>query len=419
MASYADYLQQYNPNSFNSNGGYSPVPSTNNGSGVKMANPTMQTTPLMPGENPLAKPSWMGPGAYMKWKQGSDRDYDPADPVVNEEWWRDPSNPGGIVYNNKYGWQDRSAVKNLYKQGTAFDQFGLTPQLEQDYAKYYPNGIGNEVGPGGGGGAGVNPNLSTPYAEAPQVIDPQASGEDMLARFGYTGPMDINPYEQAALDFSGAAAQGGGPLNTMAPAQSFYGDVLSGMYDPQGQAFRQAVYDPTKTEALGLLQGAQKNMADKFSGRGGYFSGNHALAQSDLAGKTNTSLAQLLGNLNLEGYNQGMSNKMGAAGQLPGMATSQQGIVSDILNNLHKSGSLVTGREAQNRAEYQSAEGRAYDDWLRARNEQLNMFNTGLGLLGQNPIENLVQQPQPSAWGQFLGGLGGGLGTGLGALIGG
>jgi hypothetical protein len=167
------------------------------------------------------------------------------------------------------------------------------------------------------------------------------------------------------------------------------------------------------------LEDMQKKTAEQFANQGGYFGGQHALQQSLLQERSANDLANTLANLNLSGYQENMQNMMGAAGALPGMATSQQGIVSDILNNMMTGGNLVTQRELTNRAEVQNAQQRAYEDWQRARGESMQPFNWVMQLLGMQPTQPIAQQSNPSPWGGLLGGLGTGLGTAVGGPVGG
>jgi hypothetical protein len=233
----------------------------------------------------------------------------------------------------------------------------------------------------------------------------------MLARFGYTGPIGINPYEQKYLNMANRYSAGGGPLQTMMPAQSYLGDVLGGAYSPMGAKFSSDVYQATKAGSMQNLQEMQKNMANRFANYGGYFSGPHAIAQGKMAANVGTNLDQILANLNLAGFNQDQLNRLAAAGQTQSMAGTQQNIVSDMLNNIMGGGQLLTQRELTNRAEIQNAQQRAYEDWVRARGESMMPFNAAMGLLNLQPIENFAQQPQASPWGGLLGGIGQGIGS--------
>jgi len=283
--------------------------------------------------------------------------------------------------------------------------------------KYFGPGAGAGAASGTSGNFGTwNPGTPTGNSSVP---DEWASDEDMLKRFGYTGEVGINSFEQQALNFIKQMSQGGGPLATMDPAQSHYGDVLSGAYNPQGDMFRQNVYESTKAGAMQNLEDMKKKTAEQFANQGGYFGGQHALQQALLDKYAANDLAGTLGNLNLEGFNQDLQNKNTAASGLTGMAGQQQGIVGDILNNLMSGGNMLTQREMTNRSEYQNAQQRAYEDWQRARGENMLPFQMVMSLLGQQPFQPVVQQPNASPWGGLLGGLGTGVGTALGGPLGG
>jgi hypothetical protein len=120
-----------------------------------------------------------------------------------------------------------------------------------------------------------------------------------------------------------------------------------------------------------------------------------------MAANVGTNLDQILANLNLAGFNQDQLNRLAAAGQTQTMAGQQQNIVSEMLNNMAGAGGLVTGRELTNIGQLQTAQDKAYQDWLRARNESMAPFNTAMGLLNLQPIENFASQPQASPWGQL------------------
>jgi len=119
------------------------------------------------------------------------------------------------------------------------------------------------------------------------------------------------------------------------------------------------VYETTKTGAMKNLEEMQKKMQESFAHRGGYFGGQHAIAQAELGEKTGTALDQLLSQVSL------------------------------------------------------GASERAYQDWLRARQETMMPFNMVGPLLGQQTTQPLVTQ-QPSAWG----GIASAIGPALGAAIG-
>ncbi len=362
---------------------------------------------------------WLPTGTYKKWREG-DPEYNATDDAWAAgigDWYRNPSWGGGIAWSPDYGWQSQQTIKDWGRTKGNSDPstWGLTNNPGTDWSAYssLPGVTPPDVGGGGGGEGGGG---TTGGGDSGGGTTVPGTTNDMLERFGYTGPIGFNDYENAALNFITQMGQGGGPLATITPGQSFYGDVLGGKYGPTGDVFRKGVYDPTKAEAESLLATSQKQMADKFSHRGGYFGGTHAIAQSDLADKSNRGLASLLGNLNLEGFNQDLAAKQGAAAALPGMAQTQQNIVGDILQNYMSGGNLVTGREMTNRAELQGAQERAYNDWQRARQESLLPISLMQSLLGLQTTMPVVTQPGQSGWGALLAGLGSGLG-GLTGLI--
>jgi len=291
-----------------------------------------------------------------------------------------------------------------------------------------------------------------PYAPPEPSFPPEWAGT--LEKFGYTDPMGMNAWEQEALKFIEEIYGTKLPLETMAPAADIYGRIirgefapdisgatepagefykslLAGEYGPEGEAYRRDVYESTKTGAMQSLEDMQQQMAESFAQRGGYFGGHHAMAQSMLGERVGTSLNEILANLNLTGYQQNLANmltagagmtdigalglgatgqdisaRMGAAGGLTGLAGQQQGVTDAILGNLLTGGQMISQREMVNRSELQNAMQRAYQDWNRARSETMMPFQMGMGLLGFQPQQPIVQQPQESPWGQLLGGIG-------------
>jgi len=259
------------------------------------------------------------------------------------------------------------------------------------------------------------PPTPTP-APAPATTPAPASTQDFLANYGYMGEMPINPFEQRALDYITQMSEGA-PLETMTPAQTFLTSLVGGEFAPTGQAFREAVYEPVEERAFTNLTRAQKMLGEKFAHRGGFFGGKHAIAQGEMGAQVLNPLSQLLANLNLTGFGQDIASRTGAATGLESMGRTQQAIGGDILSDIMGGGQLLTSREALNRAEMQAAQQRAYQDWLRARGEEMMPFNLISTLLGTQPFENIISQPQQSPWGQLLGGIGQGLGSLPGAFM--
>ena len=114
------------------------------------------------------------------------------------------------------------------------------------------------------------------------------------------------------------------------------------------------VYETTKAGAMKNLEEMQKEMAERFAHRGGYFGGKHAISQAELGEKTGTALDQLLSQVSL------------------------------------------------------GASERAYQDWLRARQETMMPFSMISPLLGAQTTQPLITQ-QPSDLSALLSGVGPGL----------
>jgi hypothetical protein len=332
---------------------------------------------------------------------------DPAAGNVKQNWYRSPDWPmgGGIeaaAYSPYWGWQDIAAVKDLYRKATepvTFEQFKQWP-LEQRTGSNYDQWLEEQAGVAGAGGTeGFEGYFDgTPVGEESQNLP-----ENMLETFGYTGDIPINPMEQEYLNaIQQLYTQQPTGLQTIQPANQFYQDVLGGAVGATGEPFRQSVYGATKAGAMQNYDTMRRNLATKFSERGGYFGGGHSIAQAKLANETSTSLNQILAGLNLEGFNQDVLARQGAASGLAGLGTTQQGISSQILQDIYGGGNLITQRDLLNRQQSQEARGRAYDDWLRAQQENQAVFGNAANLLGYQAFQPIAQQPQQSQWGNVL-----------------
>jgi hypothetical protein len=332
---------------------------------------------------------------------------DPAAGNVKQNWYRSPDWPmgGGIeaaAYSPYWGWQDIAAVKDLYRKATepvTFEQFKQWP-LEQRTGSNYDQWLEEQAGVAGAGGTeGFEGYFDgTPVGEESQNLP-----ENMLETFGYTGDIPINPMEQEYLNaIQQLYTQEPTALQTIQPANQFYQDVLGGAVGATGQPFRQSVYNATQAGAMQNYDTMRRQLATKFSERGGYFGGGHSIAQAKLANETSNSLNQILAGLNLEGFNQDVLARQGAASGLAGLGTTQQGISSQILQDIYGGGNLLTQRDLLNRQQSQEAQGRAYNDWLRAQQENQGVFGAAANLLGYQAFQPIAQQPQQSQWGNVL-----------------
>lgn len=259
-----------------------------------------------------------------------------------------------------------------------------------------------QAGMAGGGGKGGQP-------------EPGMEAGSMLPRFGYQGQVGVNPVEQMGLGQIAGMAGQQRPMETTLPAQQALTQIAGGQFGPQGQAFRQQVYDPTKAEAMRNLEEQQQAMAQRFAHRGGYFGGQHATAQARMAQEAMNPINQLMGSLNLQGFQGDVANRLAASQGLGGLAGTQRGIESSLLDDVMGGGQMLTQRELQNRELYQGASDRAYQDWQRARQERLMPLQGIMAMLGMPTQTPVVQMPQQSGSG-LLGNL---LGMGAGAFTGG
>jgi hypothetical protein len=334
---------------------------------------------------------------------------DPASGNVKQNWYRSEDWPmgGGIeaaAWNPYYGWQDIADVKNRYRQATGpvtWDQFkawGLTPNTGGNWDQYFEQQAGV---PGGTGEEGFGGYFGDEEVGV-GTQGPQNLPENMLETFGYTGDIPVNEYENLYLNaIKQLYTQNPTGLQTIEPANQFYQDVLGGAVGATGQPFRSAVYNATKAGALQNYDTMRRQLAEKFSERGGYFGGGHSIAQARLANETSNSLNQILSGLNLEGFNQDVAARQAAAGGLAGLGTTQQGISSQILQDILGGGNLLTQRDILNRAEKQQAGGLAYQDWLRAKQESMAPFGNAANLLGYQAFQPIAQQGQ-NQWGSVL-----------------
>jgi len=259
------------------------------------------------------------------------------------------------------------------------------------------------------------PAAGAPAASVAPAQDPSAD----LAKWGYTGAVPINNVEQQAIDFVNNLYGSQGPLSTTTNAQSYYNDVLAGKFGPEGAAYLQAVLDPMRSSSMQNYNDMSKALATKFSDIGGYYGGRSGIAQGRLAADSANNMALNEANLRYQGFNDDMTRRGGAASGLLNTSQVQSGLSGDMLNYLLSTGGMITGRDTLNRAQYQQALQNSYNDWLRARSENLMPFNMAQGLLGQEATTPVVTTQQ-SPWGAILGAIGqgagaftGGVGSGL------
>jgi hypothetical protein len=240
---------------------------------------------------------------------------------------------------------------------------------------------------------------AAPTAIAPATTDPGWTGID-LAKWGYTGNIPVNNVEQQAVDFVNNLYGTQGPLATLTPAQNYYESVLRGDYGPEGQKYLADVINPMKTTAMQNYADLSKSLATRFSDIGGYYGGRSGIAQGKLAAQTSNDLNQQIANLMYNRFGENQAQMGNAAGALTGLGQVQGGLSGDMLNYLLSTGTMLTNRDMTNRAQYQDALQRSYNDWIRSRSELLGEYNNP-ALLGTQGIQNVVTTQQ-SPWSAIL-----------------
>lgn len=133
------------------------------------------------------------------------------------------------------------------------------------------------------------------------------------------------------------------------------GEVTASEENPWVNPFME-VYEATEAGALRRLDKRQKKMSESFAHRGGYFGGEHAIAQGEMEAETGSYLDKLLAETSL------------------------------------------------------GASERQYEDWKFAESQKMGLMNLIPTLLGSETFQNIVQMP-----GQ---GKGGGVGNIAGGVAG-
>lgn len=232
-------------------------------------------------------------------------------------------------------------------------------------------------------------SLAMPSAATSAPVAPDQGG---LAKWGYAGPLGTNDYEQEYLKYIADLYNNQDALKALAPAQGYYDKALSGGFGPESDAYLQAVLDPMRASEMQNYDALSKALAGRYSSFGGYYGGRSGIAQGRLASDTANNMAQQEANLRYQAYMDNINRMSGAATGLQGLSGEMSGLQNNYLSNLLGGGNLLTGREQYNTQEYQNAILKEYQDWVRARQEQLLPYSIAQSLLGTNAQENVVTQ---------------------------
>ncbi len=370
-------------------------------------------------------PSWMGSGAYAKWRE-SDPDYDPNDPKVMQNWWRSPSVGGGIVWHPTYGWQDRSKIKELYKADPdqvtwdEFSKWGLTPQLDQDWKKYFPNAVVDPPGGGGGGSWGTGGTGGTAGGTLPNY----GAGVGMTGLTGLDttaglGSMQMPGQWDTATDIMNYFGTGGATQNP------WQWDLASGTAADQatGQATSWA---PSYAAAKGVVQtdimDEIKQAAEKAGLAGNRWGTPLGRTAQDIAGRRMAELGSQYTQQELAAEEANRSRQLSAAGLLQGLGGSQTGLVESAKDRAMQAASglgalggmvgqypltvaqTATGMAESNEAAAQNAINKYYSEYMRNAAEN----NPYFAMIYQMATgQGVPQQYNPSTMAQIFGALAG------------
>ena len=360
------------------------------------------------------------PDQYQGWNPGQQYQITPAQWAQwggggdwQSGWYRKPSDPGHVVYNEEYGYQD---WPTLYGGGTLtpnWDISGFAADADRDKAnipgfggtqsqgnpwqdwmnQYMQSGGGGYTAPatgtggdqgGSGGGLGTY-DWRTPLDMAQQTMGQFAGG------MPYNTPGQWGQASNVASQF----AQNGMPVD------------YQSWWDAQQPILQRTINDQSMqaAEQAGLAGSRwstplQRNITD-ISGREtantfGNFMGMSLQGQEAARQRQQQGVNQLQslgqGYVGLENMMRG--EQMGAAGMLPGLSQTGYGIQSDIARNLMQGGAGVQGMNQQ-------ALGNLMNIFMQQNPSLAMLLQGGIGGLG-TPTNWAQQQYSPSGFNQFF-----------------
>ncbi len=297
-------------------------------------------------------PDWM-PGGYAKWWSGSDPEYDPSDPTPKQKWWRSGSLPGGLVWHPYWGWQERSAVKDLYAADTdnsvtwdEFQDWGLTKQQGTDWSVYYPSyGVDSgDSGVGGGGNSGDSGDSGTGGGSSDWSWD----WSGLLSGIGGTTPttggstMADTSYDWGA--FTNYPSQWGQSQEIL----NYLGQSTPWQYDQASQTASDMAYSGMPTDVDPWYRAAQQQgwydtqdaikQAAETAGLGGTrWSTQMGRSAQDIAGRKAADLATSYAQQTMSAQEAARARQLQGSQQLAGLGTdvnNQLFGVSDRLSSL-------------------------------------------------------------------------------------
>ena len=292
---------------------------------------------------------------------------------VGQEWLRDPSWGGHVIWNKDLGWQDFPTMAEHYAgAGGPVTQeqmmgWGLTPQMGEDWREHYPDRQTKaERGwtpPGRGtlGGDMVGQPVTNEqgYAGGYTMPEPQpfpypqqwGTASDVMTRFAQGLPTDAGQW-----------------------------------WESQQAPFERRIEDQVK------------QMAEQM-GLGGLRYSTPMTGQiADITGRESANLWGGLADRQL-GLTEAAKNRgMQAAGGLAGLGQQYLNAPQDWAQQMYGMGAGMTGLGQQGLD-------RSYQDWMRQTPEGNPWFQQGMGYSGM-PSQMTPQQYNPSFMSQLLGGVG-------------
>ena len=403
-------------------------------------NPPEPSVPPIPGITPDINPVDPSP-TYQNQAQSAGTyqwtDWSPESQanLGTDQWYRNPSWGGHVVWNPNQGWQDWATVENAYAGGT---QGSLTAQQGDDWRQYFADrpvmqeqegwyndpvkgwtqGVDPRTQQGICGQAGIQPVGQTQYinqgGQAPPGQQPQTGGfqypsqwntaSDVLTQFAQGLPTQQPWQWQQGSDIASQMAQTGMPTSY----EPMYQQAKSIAQRDTTAAIKQAAEQAGLSGmrwSTPLGQTAQRIAGENMANLGLGFAGQEMGALEAASGRQMGGVDQLYGfGQGTTGLTEAAKNRgMQAAGGLTGLGQQYLNAPQDWAAQMYQMGG---GMQQQ----AQSGLDRYMQDYMRMSPEYNPWVNQGMSYWG-TPSQMGYQQYNPSAMSQI-----GGLASGLGML---
>ena len=399
---------------------------TTSGRGAGGTQPTV-SPPAAPQTSPGGPPATVGtsgmpdsswnPGAMWAITPQKWQDWGGGD-TWQSGWYRHPNDPGHVVYNQDYGYQDWQDVFGGADMTANYDISRFADRIAETQADKAPTTspwgnwqqlLSQFFGPQSPSGpsAPTDPNAIPMGGPSPGT----PGTEDSMNTYDWRGPLDtagdtLNQFAQGmpynspwqwgqASDVASQFAQNGMPVN------------YSSWWEAQQPVLQRTIEDQSKQQAeqAGLSNSRwstplQRNISD-IAGREtantfGQFMGMDLQGQEMAKQRQQQAINQLqsLGQSNVGLENMMRQEQLQAAGMLPGLSQTGYGIQSDIARQLMQGG---MGMQNMN----QQALGNLLNIFGQQNPTLAMLLQAGMGGLG-TPSNWAQQQYSQSPWDQFM-----------------